>query len=109
MLNKKKDIFDLPFDFQPSVQSVRHSKHYDPKWKMHRRLKVQPIDLSRFQPDYKVTREEFRSRLKNMGLLPPRHWNERPVFISATEEIMEPYIPPEGDGKFSIISKTVRF
>lgn len=92
--------------YNPSLQPARRiTKHWNPKYRFHRRLKVQPVDLSKFEPDFKVTREEFRARLKDMGLLPPRHWQERALFVSSSEDIIEPYVPPEGDGKFSLITK----
>lgn len=55
-----------------------------------------------------LTPEEIRSRMKERGLIKPRPWTERPIFISCTGGIFEPYVPPEGDGKFSAISKIVR-
>lgn len=49
------------------------------------------------------TEEQARSKLKESGLLPPRPWNEKPFFLSATGGIFEAYVPPEGDGKVSPI------
>lgn len=49
--------------------------------------------------------EEVKSRLKERGLLPPRPWVERPYYISSTGGIFEAYVPPEGDGKRSSLSK----
>ena len=49
--------------------------------------------------------DEVKSRLKERGLLPPRPWVERPYYISSTGGIFEPYVPPEGDGKRSTLSK----
>nr|CAG4648877.1 EOG090X0DDP [Polyphemus pediculus] len=40
-----------------------------------------------------------------MGVLPPRPWNEKPIFLSATGGVFEAYVPPEGDGKVSVLSK----
>jgi len=51
-----------------------------------------------------ITKEEMRSRMKERGVLPPRPWMERPFHISCTGGIFEAYVPPEGDGKKSIIS-----
>lgn len=47
----------------------------------------------------------MKSRMKERGILPPRPWMERPFYISCTGGIFEPYVPPEGDGKRSAISK----
>lgn len=49
--------------------------------------------------------DEVKSRLKERGLLPPRPWVERPYYISSTGGMFEPYVPPEGDGKRSTLSK----
>jgi len=51
--------------------------------------------------------DEIKSRMKEMGLLPPRPWNERPLLITSTQGIFEPYVPPEGDGKMSALSLSV--
>ncbi|XP_012268821.2 probable 39S ribosomal protein L45, mitochondrial [Athalia rosae] len=92
----------------PYLQLVRHrtTKHWDPKFKKLRRDKVLKLDLR--DPNRKaedMTPEETRSLMKERGLVKPRPWNERPIYIGCTSSIFEPYIPPEGDGKFSAISK----
>lgn len=45
--------------------------------------------------------------MKERGMFPPRPWMERPYEVSSTGDIFEPYVPPEGDGKASYISKEV--
>lgn len=64
------------------------------------------MDLPKFdEQDFsKLTPDERRSKMKEMGMLPPRPWTENPVFVSATSAIFEPYVPPEGDGKMLAIS-----
>lgn len=52
-----------------------------------------------------LARDEVKSRMKEKGLLPPRPWMERPFYIACTGGIFEPYVPPEGDGKMSALSK----
>lgn len=54
------------------------------------------------------TEEQMRTRLKEQGLLPPRPWIERQFFIHSTGGVFEPYVPPEGDGKISPVSRQVR-
>lgn len=51
-----------------------------------------------------LTPDQIRSRMKEQGVLPPRSWMERPITISATGGVFEPYIPPEGDGKLSTLT-----
>ncbi|XP_017775199.1 PREDICTED: probable 39S ribosomal protein L45, mitochondrial [Nicrophorus vespilloides] len=90
-----------------NVQQVRHrrTKHWDPKWKPLRTLKVVKVELPKFNENTEdLTEEEMRSRLKEQGLLPPRPWLEKPFFISSTGGVFEGYVPPEGDGKVSPIS-----
>nr|CAG4637341.1 EOG090X0DDP [Ceriodaphnia reticulata]SVE73187.1 EOG090X0DDP [Ceriodaphnia reticulata] len=85
----------------------RHTKHWDPKFKKLRRLKVQKVKLPNFQEETdgtKMTPDQMRARMKEQGLLPPRSWMERPLIISATGGTFEPYVPPEGDGKLSALS-----
>lgn len=98
----------INYDQSRTYPSTRTSKHWNPKWKKLRTAKVIKVDL----PDYNeylddMTEEESRAKLKERGIQPNRYWMDRQVFISSTGGIFEPYVPPEGDGKFSFISKTV--
>lgn len=54
-----------------------------------------------------MSSEKIRSKLKEHGLQPSRPWMEKQIFISCTGAIFEPYVPPEGDGKFSTLSTSV--
>ncbi|XP_017035874.1 large ribosomal subunit protein mL45 [Drosophila kikkawai] len=91
------------------MQQVRHrqTKHWKPEFKRLRKLKFVKIDLPnlREKPE-DISKEEMRSRMKERGVLPPRPWMERPFHISCTGGIFEAYVPPEGDGKKSLISTT---
>lgn len=92
----------------PQYEQVRHrrTKHWDPKFKWHRRNKVVRIELPKLNEKFSdLADDEMKSRLKERGLLPPRPWVERPYYISSTGGIFEPYVPPEGDGKRSTLSK----
>jgi len=95
----------LPQTTQHQIQ-VRHSKHWIPKWKRLRAQKVIKIEVPNLEEkNSDLTEDEIRTRMKERGLLPPRPWMERPFSLTATSEIFEAYIPPEGDGKMSAISK----
>ncbi|KAK7092580.1 hypothetical protein V1264_008303 [Littorina saxatilis] len=90
------------------VRGFPSTKHYDPKFRKQRKEKFFKIDLPDFQKlikDSKSTPDEFRMKLKKEGRLPPRTFQERPINISNTGAIFEAFIPPEGDGKSSLISK----
>lgn len=89
------------------MQVAHISKHWDPKWKKERRQKVIKVKLPNFEDEDPATmdKEKIRSRLKEHGFLPQKPWQERPAFISATSAIFEPFIAPEGDGKYSALSK----
>ncbi|KAK6635517.1 hypothetical protein RUM44_000769 [Polyplax serrata] len=52
-----------------------------------------------------MTKEKFRTKMKEYGIMPPRYWKSRPITITSTNEIVDPYKPPQGDGKASILSK----
>lgn len=90
---------------------VRHAKHWNPKYKKERAAKVIKIKLPTFddknEDPTKMDKEEIRSRMKEHGFIPQKHWSERPAFISCTPSIFESYVAPEGDGKFSAITKEV--
>lgn len=85
----------------------RHTKHWNPKWKSLRTRKVVKMELPNFQEKPgDLSEEEIKSRMKEKGLLPPRPWMERPFHVSSTGGVFEAYVPPEGDGKQSALSRT---
>ncbi|KYM99094.1 PREDICTED: probable 39S ribosomal protein L45, mitochondrial [Cyphomyrmex costatus] len=92
-----------------SIQVAHINKHWNPKWKKERRQKVIKIELPKFDDDNddptKMNKEQMRSRMKEHGFLPQKPWKERPAFINSTSAIFESYIVPEGDGKYSAITK----
>jgi len=47
--------------------------------------------------------------MKEHGFLPQKSWEERPAFITCTPVIFESYVAPEGDGKYSAVTKEVYF
>lgn len=94
--------------FPTNIIITRGLKHWNPKFKKLRGLKYIKVKL----PDYEtmnkspeeLTKEQIKTQMKEMGILPSRPWNEKPVYISCTGGIFEPYVPPEGDGKVSVIT-----
>lgn len=84
------------------------NKHFNPNFKKLRAQKYVKIDLPDYQeinrPVTELSRQEIRTKMKERGVLPDRYWAERPFFISSTSSIFEPYVPPEGDGKVSMIT-----
>jgi len=94
-----------------SVQVRWIKKHWDPRWKKERRQKVIKIKLPKFDDNdedddpTKLDKEQIRSRMKEHGFLPQKPWKERSAYISSTSAIFESYVAPEGDGKYSTISK----
>ncbi|KAL6446370.1 hypothetical protein ACFW04_001152 [Cataglyphis niger] len=97
---------NYPNDFT-QVRYIR--KHWNPKWKKLRREKVIKIKLPTFDDDnedpMKMDKEQIRSRMREFGFVPQKAWQERPTFITSTPTIFESYIAPEGDGKYSAITK----
>ncbi|XP_029174513.1 probable 39S ribosomal protein L45, mitochondrial [Nylanderia fulva] len=96
---------NYPNDFT-QVRYIR--KHWNPKWKKLRREKVIKIKLPSFtkEKDHsELSKEQIRSRMKESGFIPQKAWQERPSFISSTPTIFESYVAPEGDGKYSAITK----
>ncbi|XP_049885706.1 probable 39S ribosomal protein L45, mitochondrial [Pectinophora gossypiella] len=83
------------------------SKHFVPKFKKLRAQKYMKFELPDYNQDTAaMTPEKIRQKMKERGVLPSRPWMERPFYISATGGTFEPYIPPEGDGKASVVSPT---
>ena len=70
------------------------------------------IDLPNFdelKEDWsRLSAAEIRLKMKEKGIQPVRPWQERPINLSATGDIFEAYVPPEGDGKISAILPSVR-
>ncbi|XP_017886719.1 probable 39S ribosomal protein L45, mitochondrial isoform X2 [Ceratina calcarata] len=97
---------NYPVVNDPSQQVRNIKKHFNPKYRKERAMKFIKIELPDFDDsNEEVVQERFRSRLKRHGILPQRNWQERPVLISSTPQIFETYVVPEGDGKFSPITK----
>lgn len=98
---------NYPCDTSQQVRNI--NKHWNPKFKKERKAKFIKVDLPNFDELDKQTlsKEEIRSRLKKEGMIPQRQWRERPIFISSTPVIFERYVVPEGDGKYSSITKEV--
>ncbi|CAK9295326.1 unnamed protein product [Gordionus sp. m RMFG-2023] len=82
------------------------SKHYNPRFRFLRAKKFVYTDLVDTDLMYKrskLTPEEIRSQMKKEGVLPYRPYIEKPITISCTSGVLEPFIPPEGDGVSSNI------
>jgi len=64
-------------------------------------------------PDYQKARDIQAAagvraglqKLRRDGMLPPKDFRERPIDITSTFAVHEPYVPPEGDGSKSLLSK----
>ncbi|XP_075984876.1 mitochondrial ribosomal protein L45 [Anticarsia gemmatalis] len=83
------------------------SKHYNPKFKKLRAEKFMKFELPNPNEDFsQLSPGKMRQKMKERGVLPPRPWMERPFYISATGGVFEAYVPPEGDGKASLVSAT---
>jgi len=85
----------------------RSTKHWSPEFKKLRRMKVMKVDLPDFNEERdptKLSPDEIKSKMKELGVLPPRSWIEKPFFTSSTGGVFEAYVPPEGDGKLSALS-----
>ena len=44
--------------------------------------------------------------MKKLGISPSSPYQEKPLYISSTGALIDEYVPPEGDGKASLISTT---
>ncbi|XP_075033124.1 large ribosomal subunit protein mL45 [Mixophyes fleayi] len=53
----------------------------------------------------KNTVDEMTARAKAAGVVVPQEILERPINISCTGAIQDPYVPPEGDARLSTLSK----
>lgn len=107
-------------------QSVRYARNIKPwkngpidLWKQHiydyeyrkgRAKKVLKINLPDFhknrnKDEFNMTPDEIRSDLKEKGIVPNRKWVEKPIYVGDTSKTIDSYVPPEGDGIASVVSK----
>lgn len=90
------------------VISKRGSKNWDIKWTKERKAKTYKIDLPDFDKmrrEMKLPPNEQQSLMKKEGKMPPRYHQDRPIIIASTSTIFEAYIPSEGDGLMSSLTK----
>ncbi|RWS17371.1 putative 39S ribosomal protein L45-like protein [Dinothrombium tinctorium] len=120
-LLKRAPLLSSIHGVEKMVERWANTKPYNPGplylWKKgirsfeYRRLrgrkiaKVELPDFNEARLDYKLTPDEIRAKLKEKGLVPPRQWRERPLLIMSTQHIADSYVPPEGDGKATFLSK----
>ena len=111
-----------------NLQSVRYARDIKPwkngpieLWKKHiynyeyrkgrarKVLKLNLPDFDKMRKQQKVgirlSPDEIRSELREKGIVPHRKWMEKPIYIGDSSRVIDAYVPPEGDGKASIISK----
>ncbi|CAK1545412.1 unnamed protein product [Leptosia nina] len=97
----------IPAAIMVQTHRTTTSKHWNPKYKKLRKEKFLKVPFHDFNEDTdSLPEEKVRQKMKERGLLPPRPWVERPFYISSTGGVFEGYIPPEGDGKASVVSTT---
>jgi len=99
------------FKANHNMSGGRPRRHRDPLWKRGRKEKNWKIELQDFEYGRRsargeVTPEEAKAKMKKLGLRPMAAYQEKPIYISSTGTILQPYIPPEGDGKASLVSTT---
>ncbi|XP_072271015.1 large ribosomal subunit protein mL45 [Pyxicephalus adspersus] len=51
------------------------------------------------------TAEEMAQKIRAAGIIVPEEIMERPINVSCTGGILDPYVPPEGDARLSTLSK----
>ncbi|KAL7061728.1 hypothetical protein AAHC03_01037 [Spirometra sp. Aus1] len=92
---------------------VRHIRHkpWIPKFRLIRQMQpwVRPFDPDQLFLGGKTgleraTASEIREQLKRNGLMPPLIFQDRPINITHSGRIFDEYVPPEGDGKTSLLS-----
>ena len=56
-------------------------------------FKIWTDPFSTFQQETRTSAEEMRSYQKEKGVVPPRPWNERPLTMTHSNAIFDPYVP----------------
>ena len=70
-------------------------------------IKVDLPDIEEIKRTNKLNPDEYISKLKEKGIAPPRIYKEKPITITCLNGVLDPYVPPEGDGKYTVLSKEV--
>ncbi|TRY69498.1 hypothetical protein TCAL_04664, partial [Tigriopus californicus] len=88
----------------------RPNRHWHPENRKARAMKILRPDLPdsdflRKMQSKEASPAEIRDFYKERGLMRHESDNEIPVYTSCTGMLMEPFEPPEGDGKASLLSK----
>ncbi|KAL5112465.1 putative 39S ribosomal protein L45 mitochondrial [Taenia crassiceps] len=93
-----------------SVRFIRH-KPWIPKFRLIRQMQpwVQPFDPDLVSIGGKsgaegATSSELREHLRRNGLMPPLLFQEQRINLTHSGRIFDEYVPPEGDGKSSLLS-----
>jgi large subunit ribosomal protein L45 len=84
------------------------NRHWNPAFRKQRAWKVMKVPLPDFDFDRKrareeVTPEEVKEKMKKQGIQPMHAYQERPTYVSSAGIVFEPYVPPEGEGKASLM------
>jgi len=85
------------------------NRHWNPAFRKARNWKLLKVDLPDYEWDRARTRgdippEKIRERMKKAGLNPMSN-APPPTYISSFGVVLDKYVPPEGDGKASKVSK----
>merc|ERR1711862_43730 len=95
-------------------RNMATNKHWDPKWRKQRWQKVYIPEVVKEMLRKEEEQRQFgkewdparqRERLKKEGRLPPRNSAELGIVLASTGDVFEQFVPPEGDGVASIVSK----
>jgi len=94
----------------PKRRLMVPNKHWNrlfAKERAKRYLKIDLIDheFERKRVRDQITPEEMKEKMKKIGIEPSVPYTEKPFYISSTGAILDAYIPAEGDGKASLLSK----
>lgn len=69
------------------------------------RIEIPDMEFQRRNSLGKVSPAELRDELKKRGETPLRErYSEKPLYVSCTGGVVDDYVPPEGDGKASLVS-----
>jgi len=86
----------------------RPNRHWDPKNKGLRMAKQMIINLPDIDAHRKLDKTgdvlKMREHLKKQGIFPTNPSREHAVYIASTSDVLDSFIPPEGEGKASIFS-----
>lgn len=111
LLIQRRDANTKPWKAGPIESWKKGIPDYTYRWgraKKVAKIKLPDVDNADARRN-SFSPEEYRSFLKQKGIVPHRSWDEKPIVLTCTGDIVEPYKPPKEEPfSGSVLAKKTR-